>query len=81
MSGGVDDALLVVGVLRGRAVGWLEDGEIVYGEYKKGEALKKARAFVKEHQANADFELLDKEIDKIVKTTKCLSSFILLLEQ
>ena len=47
---------------------YVEDGEIVYGEYKKGEALKKARAFVKEHQANADFELLDREIDKIVWT-------------
>ena len=47
---------------------YVEDGEIVYGEYKKGEALKEARALVKEHQANADFELLDKEVDKIIWT-------------
>ncbi len=47
---------------------YVEDGEIVYGEYKKGEALKEARALVREHQANADFELLDKEVDKIVWT-------------
>lgn len=47
---------------------YVEDGEIVYGEYKSSEELKQARAFVKEHQANADFELLDKEVDKIVWT-------------
>jgi 6-oxo-cyclohex-1-ene-carbonyl-CoA hydrolase len=47
---------------------YVEDGEIVYGEYKKGDALKEARAFVKEHQANADFELLDKEVNGIVWT-------------
>ena len=47
---------------------YIEDGEIVYGEYKKGEEAKEARAFVKEHQANADFELLDKEVDKIAWT-------------
>ncbi len=47
---------------------YLEDGEIVYGEYEKGDNLKEARAFVKQHQANADFELLDKEVDKIVWT-------------
>jgi 6-oxocyclohex-1-ene-carbonyl-CoA hydrolase len=47
---------------------YVEDGEIVFGEYKTGEALKKARAFVKEHQPNANFELLDKEVDKIVWT-------------
>jgi 6-oxo-cyclohex-1-ene-carbonyl-CoA hydrolase len=47
---------------------YVEDGEIVYGEFKKGEELKQARAFVKEHQANADFELLDKEVDKIIWT-------------
>ena len=44
---------------------YLEDGEIVYGEYKRGDAAKEARAFVKEHQANADFELLDKEVNRI----------------
>ena len=47
---------------------YVEDGEIVYGEYKKGDAAKEARAFVKEHQSNADFELLDKEVDKIIWT-------------
>ena len=47
---------------------YVEDGEIVYGEFKKGEALKEARALVREHQADADFELLDKEVDKIVWT-------------
>ena len=47
---------------------YVEDGEIVYGEYKKGDALKEARALVREHQANADFELLDKEIDKVIWT-------------
>jgi len=45
---------------------WVDDGEIVYGEFKKGAELKEARAIVKEHQPNADFELLDKEVDKIV---------------
>lgn len=47
---------------------YVEDGEIVYGEFKKGSELKEARAFVKEHQPNADFELLDKEVDKIIWT-------------
>ena len=47
---------------------YVEDGEIVFGEYKAGEALKEARTFVKEHQPNANFELLDKEVDKIVWT-------------
>jgi 6-oxo-cyclohex-1-ene-carbonyl-CoA hydrolase len=47
---------------------YVEDGEIVYGEHKSGDAAKEARAFVKEHQSNADFELLDKEIDKVIWT-------------
>lgn len=47
---------------------YVRDGEIVYGEYKTGNEGKEARAFVKEHQSNADFELLDKEVDKIVWT-------------
>ncbi len=47
---------------------YVENGEIVYGEYKTGAEAKEARAFVKEHQANADFELLDKEVDKMVWT-------------
>jgi len=45
---------------------FIEDGEIVYGEFKKGAALKEARALVRKHQANADFELLDKETDQII---------------
>jgi 6-oxo-cyclohex-1-ene-carbonyl-CoA hydrolase len=47
---------------------YVDDGEIVYGEFKTGSEGKEARAFVKEHQPNADFELLDKEVDKIVWT-------------
>ncbi len=47
---------------------WIEDGEIVYGESKSGDALKEGRAMLKEYQAKADFELLDKEVDKIVWT-------------
>jgi len=47
---------------------YVEDGEIVYGEFKTGEEGKEARAFLKEHQPNADFELLDKEVDNIVWT-------------
>jgi 6-oxo-cyclohex-1-ene-carbonyl-CoA hydrolase len=47
---------------------YIEDGEIVYGEFKSGSEFKEARGFVKEHQPNADFELLDKEVDKIVWT-------------
>jgi len=47
---------------------YVDDGEIVYGEYKSGDALKEGRALVKEHQPNADFELLDKEVDKIIWT-------------
>ncbi|MDY6793184.1 MAG: 6-oxocyclohex-1-ene-1-carbonyl-CoA hydratase [Thermodesulfobacteriota bacterium] len=47
---------------------YIEDGEIVYGEYKTGDAFKEARAIIKEHQPNADFELLDKEVDKVVWT-------------
>jgi 6-oxo-cyclohex-1-ene-carbonyl-CoA hydrolase len=47
---------------------YVDDGEIVYGEFKTGAEGKEARGFVKEHQPNADFELLDKEVDKIVWT-------------
>lgn len=47
---------------------YVDDGEIVYGEFKTGQEAKEARAFVKEHQLNADFELLDKEVDRIVWT-------------
>ena len=47
---------------------YVRDGKIVYGEFKTGSEAKEARAFVKEHQANAGFELLDKEVGKIVWT-------------
>ena len=47
---------------------YVEDGEIVYGEFKKGDVLKQAREFVKQHQPNADFELLDKEVNQMVWT-------------
>jgi len=47
---------------------YVEDGEIVYGEYKSGDELKQAREIVKQHQPNADFELLDKEVNKVVWT-------------
>ncbi|MGO8943258.1 MAG: 6-oxocyclohex-1-ene-1-carbonyl-CoA hydratase [Syntrophobacteraceae bacterium] len=45
---------------------YVEDGEIVFGESKSGAALQEARDFVKTHQPNADFELLDGELDKVV---------------
>ncbi len=47
---------------------YIQDGEIVYGEFESGSAFKEARAFVKEHQPHADFELLDQEVDKIIWT-------------
>lgn len=45
---------------------YVEDGEIVYGEFKTGEEYKKARDFVKE--ATTDFELLDKTVNEMVWT-------------
>ncbi|MFO8088272.1 MAG: 6-oxocyclohex-1-ene-1-carbonyl-CoA hydratase [Desulfatiglandaceae bacterium] len=47
---------------------YIEDGEIVYGELKKGPEMEEARAFVKEHQAKADLSLLDAEVNKIIWT-------------
>jgi 6-oxocyclohex-1-ene-carbonyl-CoA hydrolase len=47
---------------------YVKDGELVYGEYKAGAEAKEAREFVKVHQPNADFELLDREVDKVVWT-------------
>ncbi|HOP48646.1 MAG TPA: 6-oxocyclohex-1-ene-1-carbonyl-CoA hydratase [Desulfobacteraceae bacterium] len=47
---------------------WIENGEIVYGESKTGEELKEGRALLKEYQPKADFELLDKEVEKICWT-------------
>jgi 6-oxocyclohex-1-ene-carbonyl-CoA hydrolase len=43
---------------------YVDDGEIVFGNMKRGEALKEARAMVKE--ATIDFAMLDAEIDKVV---------------
>jgi 6-oxocyclohex-1-ene-carbonyl-CoA hydrolase len=45
---------------------YVKDGEIAYGENKTGEELDKGRAFLKDNQAKADFELLDKEVDRVV---------------
>jgi 6-oxo-cyclohex-1-ene-carbonyl-CoA hydrolase len=43
---------------------YVDDGEIVYGEFVGGEAGKKAREYLK--TATIDFELLDKAVDDIV---------------
>ena len=45
---------------------YVDDGEVVYGEFKSGDEAKKARAMVKE--ATTDFELLDREVSKVVWT-------------
>ncbi len=45
---------------------WVDDGEIVYGDMKRGEEAKAAREFMK--TATIDFELLDKEVNKICWT-------------
>jgi len=45
---------------------YVADGELVYGEYKTGDAAKTARAYLKE--ATIDFELLDKEVDRVIWT-------------
>lgn len=45
---------------------WVEDGEIVYGEFVKGDEAKKAKEFIK--AATTDFELLDKAVNEIVWT-------------
>jgi 6-oxo-cyclohex-1-ene-carbonyl-CoA hydrolase len=49
---------------------WVDDGEIVYGEFKSGDEFKEARSWVNEKLKNNDFdfELLDKEVDKVVWT-------------
>jgi 6-oxo-cyclohex-1-ene-carbonyl-CoA hydrolase len=49
---------------------WLENGEIVFGEYKTGQEAKDARAWVQEKQkTNAvDFSLLDAEVDRLMWT-------------
>jgi len=45
---------------------WLEDGEIVYGEFVTGDEAKKARALVKE--LPADLSLLDKAVNDMLWT-------------
>jgi 6-oxo-cyclohex-1-ene-carbonyl-CoA hydrolase len=45
---------------------YIEDGEVVYGEFKSGEAAKQAREIVK--NAQTDFELLDAEVNRIIWT-------------
>ncbi|HEB84260.1 MAG TPA: 6-oxocyclohex-1-ene-1-carbonyl-CoA hydratase [Bacteroidetes bacterium] len=45
---------------------YVEGGEIVYGEFVGGDKAKEAKAFLKE--AEYDFSLLDREVDKIVWT-------------
>jgi 6-oxo-cyclohex-1-ene-carbonyl-CoA hydrolase len=45
---------------------WVEDGEIVYGEFVRGEEYKKAKEILK--STPADFELLDKAVNDIVWT-------------
>jgi 6-oxo-cyclohex-1-ene-carbonyl-CoA hydrolase len=45
---------------------YIDDGEIVYGEFKGGEEAKKAREYVK--NATTDFERLDAEVNKILWT-------------
>ena len=45
---------------------YVDDGEIVYGEFKGGEEAKKAREMVK--NATTDFALLDAEVNKVLWT-------------
>jgi len=45
---------------------YVDDGEIVYGEFKKGDEFKEARGVVKE--AKTDFTLLDKAVDDMAWT-------------
>lgn len=45
---------------------YVKNGEIVYGEYKTGEAAAEAKALMKD--LPRDFELLDKEVNKVIWT-------------
>jgi 6-oxo-cyclohex-1-ene-carbonyl-CoA hydrolase len=45
---------------------YIEDGEIVYGDFLRGDEFKKAREIIK--STPTDFTLLDKEVDNIVWT-------------
>lgn len=43
---------------------WVENGEIVYGEFKKGDELREGKQYVR--NAGTDFTLLDRELDKMI---------------
>ncbi len=43
---------------------YVDDGEIVYGEFKSGEAAKAGKALLKSGQV--DFELLDAEVQRVI---------------
>ncbi|MBZ0263971.1 6-oxocyclohex-1-ene-1-carbonyl-CoA hydratase [bacterium] len=45
---------------------FIEDGEVVYGEFERGDTAKAAKTILKE--TPSDFSLLDKEIDKVLWT-------------
>jgi 6-oxo-cyclohex-1-ene-carbonyl-CoA hydrolase len=45
---------------------YVKDGEIVYGEFKTGKEAEEGKALIKE--LPTDFELLDKEVNKIIWT-------------
>ena len=49
---------------------YVEDGEIVFGEFKKGEEYKEARTYIKraKEQSKVSLELLDREVNGIVWT-------------
>jgi len=43
---------------------WVDDGEIVYGEFKTGDEFKEAKGYVRNHEV--DFTLLDQAVDEII---------------
>ena len=43
---------------------WIDDGEIVYGEFKSGDEFKEAKAYVR--NAQTDFTLLDGAVNDII---------------
>jgi len=45
---------------------YIQDGEIAYGEFKKGKEAEESKAFLK--TAQVDFELLDKSVNEIIWT-------------
>ena len=63
---------------------FIEDGEIVYGEYVSGDAAAQAKQMMKE--AEVDFSLLDAEVNKLLWTltnlfTNCLQMSIDMMRQ